>query len=915
MNESLNSKFPTFIQVSEDNNVETKQKSLTSFYRPFFTFISDIFKLCKCLPLKKAIPACDYGSVCTEQSENLQAIENKFFKRSSCINNIIVPLTNQSLKKSIFNEMRKYGNLELLKNLMEDNLISINQLNNKLSQISVKELSIMLLYNYTYGLTALHVAAYCGCTKSTKFLLSINGSSVNIINKYYSPLHCAALAKRVETSRILLDHGARLNSLTNGPGYETPLFLAVKENAIECVKLFMDKGALIFQEGKLADMSPLFLAAELGRTECLKMILDQNIVDCNKLRKSENGHYALHLAAEHGHSECIEILLDNGANPNLTNLRAESPMHLAIKAKSYASVLMLILKGQADLNLENYNRRTPLHEAVQLVADTRIDIVKALIENGANVNVQDQHGFTPLHIAALNELPQCVSILISHDADCSIKSNSGMTAFSIIVKKTPGALEAIKDKFTEHVTLVYHSEALTDMEMRFDFKNGLQRPKEYSILNAFIDAGHKEMLLHPFIMAFLFVTWGRIRRCYFGMIGSSLLFSLSLLMYVLTSLAYECHRKSHDSALSQLVSCHNRSYLNELLRKSPITLQAQWYILLSVTLSLIFRKIYGFHGYPSLRHYCINWGNVLEWNGIISVFIISFHYTGQVESWQVYFGAFAIICSWTNIMFLIGQLPIFGPYVEMFQKVQSEFQKLLLVFFPFLVGFTIGFCIIFPNSSTFYDPLIGLISALVMMTGDMNYNILLDYSKEENSSIFARFTSQIVYTFFLLFITIILMNLLVGIAVHDIQGLQKNADLSRLVRQAKMCSYIELSHYKRSHVSKSIMKFLRVVPKSYIPVLRVKPLDPLTTQLPKEVVQAAYDLAKARENKRKTIFNRTRSEGGPWKRLFSRSFRERTPKNNDKGLKQVLSKLENQADEIQRLFHELADLKATLTNK
>lgn len=448
--------------------------------------------------------------------------------------------------------------------------------------------------------------------------------------------------------------------------------------------------------------------------------------------------------------------------------------------------------------------------------------------------------------------------------------------------------------------------------MIFDFKKGLHHPNEYSLLNAFIDEGHKEMLLHPYIMAFLCVTWGRIRRCYYGMIYNSVIFSIVLLSYVLTSLAYDCDRRIHELDFSNTtVHCINRSYLNRLLLNSPLTLKTQWYILLYFTLSLAYRKVYGFHGYPSLKHYCINWGNVLEWHGIVYVFIISFVYTGRVESWQVHAGAFAVLCASTNIMYLIGQLPVFGPYVEMFQKVQSEFQKLLIVFFPFLVGYTISFCIIFPNSSAFYNPMIGFISALVMMTGDMNYNILLDYSKEESSSSFAKLSAQIAYTLFLLFITIVLMNLLVGIAVHDIEGLQKNADLARLVRQSKMCSYIEMSHYKRSAMAKSIMTILRVVPKPYVPQLKVKPLYPENTPVLKEIIQAAYALVKKRETEKKKVFTGTRSEGGAWRRLGTGSLKH----GNSSDLKwtatlnQLVHELRNQSDQINNLQEGICELK------
>ncbi|CAG9767016.1 unnamed protein product [Ceutorhynchus assimilis] len=864
---------------------DSKQRSFGTILRHFFLKILNLSK-----KKTKTDIECEMNEPIIENSKRILSVDET------------VPLSYESLKQSILNEIRKVGKQELNVVLLWCAFLEKVDLLEELIHLGA---NISYSEN-TYGLNSLHIAAFTGCIQTTKILIK-NCKDIDVINKWYSPLHCATLAGKVETAKLLLDNGARLDSLTQGPEYETPLFIAVKINAIDCVRLFIERGAQIFQEGAL---SPLFLAAELGYAECLKLILENKSTNCHDLKKSDNGNTALHIAAEAGHSECIELLLANGADPDSRNSKDQTALHLAVKANSYTSVIALIKNGKANPNLEDCNQRTPLHVAVELIADSRKDVVKALIGNGSNLNAQDSYGFTPLHVAALNELTDCVSILILHGADCSIKSKSGITAFSLIAKKTPSAMETIKDKLSEFIILKYDKQALNEIEMIFDFKRGLHHPKEYSILNAYIDAGHKEMLLHPFVMAFLYVAWNRIKRCYYGMIFNSLMFSLSLLFYVLTSLAFDCDRKFANKSN---IHCGNRSYLNKFLKNSPVTLEIQWYILIFATLNLAYGKIYSFNGYPTLKHYCLNVSNILEWNGILYVFVLSCMYTGKVENWQVNIGAFAIMCTWTNIMFEIGQLPAFGPYVEMFEKVKSEFQKLLLVFFPFLIGYSIAFCILFPNSPAFYNPFIGFISSLVMMTGEMNYEILLEYSTEENSGDFTKICAGVAYTCFLFFITIILMNLLVGIAVHDIQGLQKNADLARYCRFAKLCSYIEMSHFNRKSFAKLIMiVLLRIVPKPYMPILKVKPLEPDDTPFLKEIVQAAYDLAKKREANKKEVFSRTRSEGDHWRRLINNKHQS-TDLKWTATLTQLVQKLDNTNKQIQNLFEEVADLRKAVT--
>ncbi|XP_030747135.1 transient receptor potential channel pyrexia-like [Sitophilus oryzae] len=779
-------------------------------------------------------------------------------------------------------------------------------------------------FDPNYGLSALHLSAFIGSVEATHFLIK-RVNNINVVNKWYNPLHCATTAGQVETAKLLLDNGAKLNSLANGPSYETPLYIAVEKNAINCVELFVDRGAEIYQEGKLADMSPFFRAAQLGHWECLEIMLKSKTVNCREIRKIENGNFALHISAECGHPECVEVLLNAGVNPNLTNLshkdffcvdcvicvqtvvltniiyfRFQTALHLAVKTNSYSCVELLLNKGNVDPNLKDINEKTPLHSAVELVADSRRDIVNILLRYGADVNATDQHGFTPLHTAALNELSQTVSILISHGADISLKSKSGISAFGLVARKTPSAFSALRDKLAQHVTLSHDPESLNDVEIQFDFKSGLLHPREYALLNTFIDEGHKEMLLHPFCSAFLYVTWCRIGRCYYGMIYVSLIFSLCLLFYLLTALAYDCVEKESES-------CRNDSFLNRFLVESPYTLEIQWYVLLFSSLGLAYRKIYGFRGYPSVKDYLNNIGNVFEWIGIISVFPLSFLYTGKVEQWQIHLGPFALMFAWTNVMFLIGQLPIFGPYVEMFHKVLNEFFKLLLVFTSLLVGYTVSFCIYFPNSAAFSNPITGFITVLVMMTGDMNISLLLDYDKEQNSSFFSQLGARVMYTFFLVFVTIVLMNLLVGIAVHDIQGLQKNADLSRLVRQAQLSSYIEMSHYERSEIAKCVMTMLRVVPKPYIGILKVKPLDPTENRLPKVILQGAYELIKKRQ--KMEVFSRSLSDGAAWKKAFRKTDQNLKSRSS---LNKICSKLENHFGRVDKLQKDMDDLRNLL---
>lgn len=83
---------------------------------------------------------------------------------------------------------------------------------------------------------------------------------------------------------------------------------------------------------------------------------------------------------------------------NATDEDGDTLIHVAIVSLMSESALALIdIAIDSDcLNIQNYLHQCPLHLAV-LTRQT--EIVKALIEKGANVTLRDQQGNTPLHIA------------------------------------------------------------------------------------------------------------------------------------------------------------------------------------------------------------------------------------------------------------------------------------------------------------------------------------------------------------------------------------------------------------------------------------------------------------------------------------------------------------------------------------
>jgi len=298
--------------------------------------------------------------------------------------------------------------------------------------------------------------------------------------------------------------------------------------------------------------------------------------------------------------------------------------------------------------------------------------------------------------------------------------------------------------------------------------------------------------------------------------------------------------------------------------------------------------------------------NWLEWGCLACIAIIG---SLDRQNWHVYVGAMAVLAGWSNLMILIGQLPYFGAYVAMYTCVLREMGKLLMAYVCMLIGFTVSFHVIFRKKEGFSNFWSSMVKILVMMTGELEFNDLFGMDEEtqrpdrqlrvrlipyhinpnsreavtkedENVELFA----YIIFTVFLLLVTVVLMNLLVGIAVHDIHGLRTSAVISRLQRQADLIGYIETALPNCCTIRLLLCCCFCFIPfvnnrtvsaggrrrrrRTEVGILSVQPHNLQTNNLPREIVSAAFEVAK-RMNPYKG--NQKGSKGKPrYKRIYSK---------------------------------------------
>ncbi len=132
----------------------------------------------------------------------------------------------------------------------------------------------------------------------------------------------------------------------------------------------------------------------------------------------------IHQAAQKGDLDKAKMLLEN--DPQLVNARDEAdrtPLHWAARGVHLEMLKLLIEKG-ADVNARDRFTITPVH----IVAfNGNIEIIQLLAEKGADLNAKTTASLTPLYFTQFNNKTEAVELLLSLGADQNLQKFTELT--------------------------------------------------------------------------------------------------------------------------------------------------------------------------------------------------------------------------------------------------------------------------------------------------------------------------------------------------------------------------------------------------------------------------------------------------------------------------------------------------------
>jgi len=310
-------------------------------------------------------------------------------------------------------------------------------------------------------------AAKKGDLDQVKLLLA-QGADPNARTKDGFPLMFAAEQGSLDMVTLLLERGAEVNAVAGKDGGITALMFAAGGGHLAVATLLMERGAEV--NPRYTSYTPLMAAAIKGHLDMVSLLLERG-ADANRLggeqvmtagmyarkerhtaiaemlsRLDEAGALGRTLIKEVRLGNMTEVvsLLERGADVNALG-RGLSPLMLSAR-NGRLDLVRLLLDWGADANTPDKDGTNALMHAAQVGS---LDLATLLLDRRADVNARDEGGFSALMYAAkLMYAPRqvhrdLVTLLLDRGADVNAEAEALGGATALMLAAVNGHLDIV----------------------------------------------------------------------------------------------------------------------------------------------------------------------------------------------------------------------------------------------------------------------------------------------------------------------------------------------------------------------------------------------------------------------------------------------------------------------------------------
>ncbi|XP_068728378.1 transient receptor potential cation channel subfamily A member 1-like [Montipora capricornis] len=715
-------------------------------------------------------------------------------------------------------------------------------------------------------ITAFHMACGAGALQIVKLFASKDHEICRVTlvcAQGWTPLHLAAMNNHADVVKYLLEKGASVDP--RDKQRRTPLFLAAERGGTEAVKILISSGANVRAKdvdlrscvrvavGNAATMevllqrraaiplitdkditgfAPVHYAAKHGNLENILLFMKWN--KATTAVTSDSLDTALHGAAKYGWLDIVDALLSgrNIRSINVKNSQGKTALHFAC-AEGHDRVVEQLLKLGATAG-SDHNNRTALHVAAMRGSKRCVECI--LKHHPQSINLLDKNQNTALHLAAIGGHPDVVTRLLSSDKqeilmnkknqnvlDAAMEAEQKKVLLAIVSHKRwrEVLMSSAQGHFAQMNAFVLKYPEVAercmdqcvskegnpdneDYKVTYDFSliQGAPKPgQDYlMVLKTMLQNRRINCLTHPVCFIIMNTKWKT-----FGWV--TLAFNLLLYLFFvipLTSLAI--YLRAYEKRLCGINETLTRKEYIDMevpCRRFDSVAQGLQVWVAIITFIHLIKEL--FQVKVKKVRYFLELTNTLEWIGYISALIYVLPNCDCKLGMKQETGAIALFFGWMNLILFLRRLSAYGQYVIMLTTMFVTLLKVLLLFFLFVVGFGSTFYLLMDDESEQYASFpYSMMTIFVMTLGEMNYaDVFMPWAKLEYSIL-----SNTLFVMFVLGMPIIIMNMLVGLAVGDIDKIQENAVLDRYVMQVELVLDMEETipgwFRQRAHIAKHV---------------------------------------------------------------------------------------------------------------
>lgn len=576
--------------------------------------------------------------------------------------------------------------------------------------------------------------------------------------------NCTALTILLETPECL-----KLLNETNNLG-ATPLHSAAYFGHLRCTEILLSYGAMTHK--CFHGYTPFLCACFRGHTEVARTLFEAHPF---LLKWSDDkGSNALHVAVRSGNPQMFTLLLDIGV-PVIHNFKMKSFFDMLIEKNNVKCAAAVIEHNRYQECLDLVSPNSP-HPMIDLVVHMP-DIARKVLDRShtkseqasASQDYWESYNFKYLRLTNFPEHIDPMPVKEKADEYCECEETN--------VKDANADEKTMENHIIKYKGSVSHGAAA------YTAKGSDSKLDRMKALQTMVKYDRTALLTHPVSSAYLKTKWSVYGR-QVHIVLSSFAFFQVLFLFLFTSLIpspsmVQATNDNCGNETNGTVPCLEFGGGANACRFIALAFTfANFLVLLSIVIQLRHKSL------QLLRndHVLIDFLSVL-----FTVYYLLPTRGLNNAHWEA--GAVAVFFAWFSLVLRIQLFDLFGVYVTMFVAITRRVFQVLLICFLFVMSFGISFYILTGNLKRYSTIGYAIFVTFGHMLGEIDYQEFVMEDAEGDLN-FHWLTFMFVATLAIL-MAIVIMNLLVGLAVGDIDLIRSNAIAEKKAIEVHFLSKID----------------------------------------------------------------------------------------------------------------------------